>query len=373
MQTQHHPLKSATVGTSRSLTSLHYSNGKPGPKVYIQAGLHADENPGMLVLHYLRPLLQAAEDAGQIRGEIVVVPFANPIGLNQTLAMQFHGRFEFGNGQNFNRNYRDLAAMVTPLLEGKLGADADSNVAQIRAAMRSVMAQEKAVNELDSMRLVVQTLACDADIMLDLHCDSEAILHLYIHSDQQEEGAELARYLGSAVTMHAPASNGQPFDESASGPWAALREAFPDAAIPMACFASTVEYRGQKDVSTELATDDAERIFTYLRAQGAVDTGSLPARPELPREVKDLAATDVIRAPVSGIVEYHREPGEMVREGDALVSLIDPLTNDKHTLVSGVDGLLYARNRIRFAHSDMELTFVSGDKVVRSGYLLSAR
>lgn len=84
MDTQHHPLISPACGTSRSLSSWHFGVPGRGPKVYLQASLHADELPGMLVLQHLRQRLQAAEVAGQLQGEVVLVPLANPIGLDQT-------------------------------------------------------------------------------------------------------------------------------------------------------------------------------------------------------------------------------------------------------------------------------------------------
>ena len=63
----------------------HFRYGIPGsrPRVYLQASLHADEIPGMLVLHHLMRLLDTADRARHIRGEIIIVPAANPMGLSQ--------------------------------------------------------------------------------------------------------------------------------------------------------------------------------------------------------------------------------------------------------------------------------------------------
>ena len=108
MQTQTHPLISPTLGTERHLTSFHYGPAG-GQKIYIQSSLHADELPGMLVAWELRKRLDALEAAGRLRGEIVVVPVPNPIGLNQRLLGQLIGRFETGTAANFNRNFHDLA------------------------------------------------------------------------------------------------------------------------------------------------------------------------------------------------------------------------------------------------------------------------
>jgi predicted deacylase len=96
MQRTDHPLLSPSLGSHKTLTSFHF--GTPGSgikvsKVYIQASLHAEELPGMLAAHHLRPLLEAAEAAGLLRGEVVLVPVANPIGLAQRLDHKPMGRF----------------------------------------------------------------------------------------------------------------------------------------------------------------------------------------------------------------------------------------------------------------------------------------
>ncbi|MGS0759400.1 succinylglutamate desuccinylase, partial [Roseateles sp. GG27B] len=69
--------------------------------------LHADELPGMLVAHHLRLKLGALQTAGQVLGEIILVPMANPIGLSQFHLYTHQGRFEATTGENFNRHYPD--------------------------------------------------------------------------------------------------------------------------------------------------------------------------------------------------------------------------------------------------------------------------
>ena len=120
VQTQNHPLLSPSCGTHRHVTSFHFGTSTesaiwPG-KVYIQSGLHAGEIPGMLVSHHLKALLTEAEAQGRMRGEVVLVPLCNPIGVSQALLQYPIGRFEFSSGENFNRYYlspdEELAARV---------------------------------------------------------------------------------------------------------------------------------------------------------------------------------------------------------------------------------------------------------------------
>ena len=49
--------------------------------------------------------------------------------------------------------------------------------------MREALDEQKPRTELDSQRLALQKLSFDADIVLDLHCDSDAVMHLYTNPD----------------------------------------------------------------------------------------------------------------------------------------------------------------------------------------------
>mgnify|MGYP003349336075 FL=1 len=89
----------AAPGSDHWLTVLRFGTPGAGPKAYIQASLHADEVPGMLVGWHLRRLLEAAEAEGRIAGEVVLVPAANPLGLGQWVLRGHQGRFELASGE----------------------------------------------------------------------------------------------------------------------------------------------------------------------------------------------------------------------------------------------------------------------------------
>src|SRR4051812_38672388 len=110
MQSHTHSITPAGSSMSCQLTSFHYGAPGTGKKVYIQAALHADEVPGMLVAQFLRTELAALEAAGKLRGEIVLVPAANPLGLAQAIHGAPFGRFDLSTGTNFNRAYKHAAA-----------------------------------------------------------------------------------------------------------------------------------------------------------------------------------------------------------------------------------------------------------------------
>lgn len=63
MQAHRHELLTAVPGTTRHIHSFHYGPANAPSKVYIQASLHADELPGMLVLWHLKQRLAELEAA----------------------------------------------------------------------------------------------------------------------------------------------------------------------------------------------------------------------------------------------------------------------------------------------------------------------
>ncbi len=92
------------MGNTRTLTIHRYGDRSTPLKAYLQAGLHADEAPGFLVMHHLVERLDRADAEDAITGDIVLVPVANPIGVSQWRDDWLQGRFDFWNGVNFNRS-----------------------------------------------------------------------------------------------------------------------------------------------------------------------------------------------------------------------------------------------------------------------------
>jgi uncharacterized protein len=371
VQERRHRLEHGSPGTFREVVSFHYGTSATGRKAYVQASLHADELPGMLVAHHLRQRLQVLESQGALRCEIVVVPVANPIGLAQTVLRMPQGRFELHGGENFNRHYPALFAAVSSRVEGRLGNDAVANVALIRSELRAALAAVDAPTELASLRKTLLGLACDAEVVLDLHCDGESVLHLYTGTPLWSDVEPLARYLGAQATLLATESGDNPFDEACSQTWWQLADHFGGRApVAMGCIAVTVELRGEAEVSHELAGPDAEALIDYLRHRGMID-GPPRALPPLLQPATPLAGSDAVKTPVAGLLVVLRRPGERVGVGDALAEVIDPLSGAVTVIRSAVDGVVYAREPRRFVAAGGAVCKVAGANAFRSGKLLS--
>lgn len=374
MHTQSTRLISPAIGTHRELTSFHF--GPPDTadatqKIYIQAALHADETPAMLVGVMLRRRLAQLDAAGDIRAQIVLVPVANPVGLVQHVLGQFVGRFDLASGRNFNRHFPALDSFA-PIAEGALGADAPHNVATVRRLMRETLAQQKPRTEFESLQHALLDLSLDSDVVIDLHCSLEATLHLYTSDAAWPQFEPLARYLGAEASLIATDSGGGAFDEAHSLPWWTLQQQAGEATpLPPGTIAATIECRGQRDVCYETAARDAEAIVEFLRARGALRGVAQPL-PALVREPTPLSGSEQFYAPASGILVHRAAPGDRIRPGDPLFDIVDPLTDEALTVHSHTEGILYMRRAIRFVTAGAPLGRVTGTRPIRTGVLLGA-
>jgi hypothetical protein len=369
-QTRLHTLPIHSSGGRRELQSLHYGAAASGKKTYIQASLHADEIPGMLVAWHLRSRLAALDAAGKIAGEIVLVPVANPVGLSQFVHNTPFGRFDLGTGINFNRGYRDLITPLKAALAGKLGSDAQENTRIARRAAGALLADSVPLQETTALKNLLQTLSHDADIVLDLHCDNEAVLHLYTGNHLVEAVEPLARLLGAHSVLTAHESGDDPFDEACGRPWAELAEFFGAAHPLLPCVSVTVELRGETEVNHAHAAADADAIIAYLIHAGHID-GSAPVLPPARCKATPLEGVERIDAPHAGIVVFLKNPGDQIEIGDAVAEVIDPWTGAATTLAATVKGILFARVARRYAYSGMSLAKIAGAIPFRSGKLLS--
>ncbi len=369
MQTETVPLSGPSPGTTRTLTRHHWGTPGARPKVYLQGGLHADEMPGPLALYHLMQLLDQAEADGRISSHVVVVPLANPIGLSEWLLHKPLGRRDLEGAQNFNRGYPDLAALAGDALEGKLGADAAANAVIIRAAFAAALTAQHPQTEVDELRLRLIEGSFDADLVLDLHCDHHAVMHHYTSSAKAEIGELLGRAVGSKLALIEDLSGGNAFDEAHTAPWRTLREKFPDHPIPDPCFATTLEYRGQNDVSDPMAMADAEGLMAFLSGVGAVAGGPGPMHPAA--ETAPLAGALEFVAPMGGIVSWITVPGDQVTEGQVLGHVTDPTARRRVEITAPTTGMLFRQELWTSCLKGQGLCHVAGQDPRRAGELLS--
>lgn len=362
MQIRQHDLPGQVPGSFFRFHSYHFGTPGSGPHVYLQAGLHADELPGILLLHRLRSSLEKLEQQGALQGSITLVPMANPAGLNQFQHGQHQGRFDAVSGENFNRLYPQLAEQALPLLQG-------TDSAAVKAALQQALQQQQATTPLESLRHELLAMALAADIVLDVHCDSEALLHLYGNTRHQSELAELAGFMQAGATLLCEEAGGMSFDDAVIQNWRRMEALCGQAlVIPLAL---TLELRGVADVSDGLAARDEAALLAWLCWRGVI-AGERVAPVAAPWPATQLAATEILCAPVGGVVVYQAQPGQQLLAGARIGYVLDPLTGESHVLQTRFGGMFFARVAGRLATQGAELAYIAGQGEVRRGQLLSA-
>nr|WP_145994392.1 succinylglutamate desuccinylase/aspartoacylase family protein [Mesorhizobium loti] len=356
-------------GTVRSLQVFRYGKAGAGPKIYIQGALHAGEMPGPLVIHHLTRLLDEADANGEIHGEVVLVPLANPIGFAQDLSGTHYGRFDQASRENYNRGFPWIGAEVAARIGDQLTTDARFNVQLVRKTARKILDQATARTEFDHLRLALMRMAIDADYCFDLHCAGEAPLYIYCDDDPGEgRVAEFAAQLGSEATfIHAYMEEGRPFSSAVGQLWLQVARAVGDSGKPLVQpgLSGTVELRGSRDVDDATNAADAANLLRYMMRRGIVagDPGPLP---EAKAEPQPITACDHGYAPRTGILAYTVPVGAQLRRGDEVCCIVDPSIADfaaaRFPVLAGCDGILFDRAGDRLARAGEQIFRIAANE-----------
>lgn len=343
--------------------------GIPGarPKVYLQGALHADEVSATMALAQLTDLLQAVDD--EITGEIVVVPHCNPLGAKQFILGRHLGRFSL-DGRNFNRALPQVGTRVVDRLK-QLGPEQQTKGEALRIGAEILGDLTRLGSPVERLQAALVGLAWGSDVILDVHADMEATLHLYTSGKSWPVFQPLAQRLEIPVVILADQSADSPFDEVHSDAWAIINGHLgerPDqpAFRPAAC---TLELRGLYDVTSEWAASDGRALRDFLVQLGAV-TGTRESAADAVPLVTTLDAVEVVRSTVTGVVVHLKPLGANVVAGDRLARLHVPFEPDPtkswHDVVAGTDGVVFARWHQRMIQAGMAVVKIASPDGVRS-------
>lgn len=313
--------------------------GVPGgrPKVYIQAGTHTEELPGPLVVHHLEQLLTMATSDEEWSGEVILVPFSNPIGLTQAISGNPAGRSELTSGLNFNGSWPSL-----PLPEDVTGV---SPAAQLDNAV--------ALTTLGQVRLELLRLAHDADIVLDLHCAMYPAISFAFMKDRYVRAATpLASALNLEAVFTLASSSLNSFDDVIAN----IQESYYPATESLPRVVATIELRSNRDVADSLAREDALGLKNYLCQIGvlkeAVDTAS-----DWTGILTPYSETIATLAECGGIFIPKAMLRENVKQGELLGEILSPMPIsdlDRIPIVAPCDGFV-------LSHADSSKIMQLGD------------
>ena len=370
--------KTLVGDTPGRTTELNYFRVGPtdaDKKVYLQAALHADEQPGILVLHHLLGLLREADAAGQLNAQFVLFPMVNPLGMGDIEFGQHQGRYNRASGVNHNRAWPSLFEAVGGPLVEQLGDDADANVALVRAALRDWASSLPGTTAWQQWRQCVIREACDADYVFDLHCDDDSLVHIFSIPQLADTMQRLANCCGAAATMLAEDSGGGSFDEVWPAIWLRLAE-ISDKPVPLSVTSCTLEYRGQIDTFDALNRQDALNLYGYFQDEGLIGGERMGNQIDA-RAGTDLRATEYLRAPHAGLLAYCVELGDWVQKGDRIADLVsldgDGAFVERQPLMASTAGQVISRCMNKYVWADANVSKIVGSEILdsRTGSLLS--
>jgi uncharacterized protein len=303
---------------TRSLTN------HPGKKAYIQANLHGAEIVGNGVIHQLMEYLMAL-DPGQLQGEIWLVPVCNPLGVNQRSHFFSTGRFNSYDGKNWNRIFWDYAPTdLTEFAQSQLHLP----VAEIRRNYLAKITQAWGA-ELERLRLPrsapvsqqyryqLQSLALDADYVIDIHSSSnQAIDYTFGFRERIESIKYLLLEYGVLMDQY----DGDAFDEAFLKPWLALEQEMANLGqkIQFDIEAWTLELGGGMVMNPDSVVKGFAGIKNYLTHKQM-----------LPGVINTIETTVVSKhqinsyyAPTGGMVQSRLPLATRVKSGEQIYQLL---------------------------------------------------
>ena len=328
----------ADPGREHRLVAHVFDSGRPGPRICLQAGLHGGEHAGIYLLTRLAHRLLATPGLRPVRGSLVILPLANPFGPHQMLLGEQAGRYALADGRNFNRGFQTavpLAAELLPAIAEGLGGG--------RRMLR--LAAEGGRSVLPLWRAALLALGASCDLVVDLHCDGESVLHAYAPA-RHPLLESLFRHLGVALVLEGTDGEAGAFEETL------VLEAshIPGARRPLA---TTVELRGRADVGGAAARRDEAALLAFLAKEGMIAARAEPPVGEAPIW-RPLSHVAYVAMPAAGVVDYRAAPGSRIAAGAPLATLARLDARGRPLLeavTAPADGLMFARHHRRFLHA----------------------
>lgn len=319
-------LETITIGQQGNANPLdlrlfHFEGNKCDQSAFLQANVHGAEIQGNAVIYQILVALRNNPDI--ICGKITLLPQANPLAAITKMGTWTLGRFNPVTGDNWNRLYKDILANQSLDQFTKK----DFNKQQFKAHLEKAIDQkllelkEYGENENALLNLHLQKLAARADYVLDLHTGPIACDYLYVAEYLKEKSKDL----NFPHHLIIPNEFGMAMDEASFMPWIHLKKALENSGknydIPFESY--TLELGSEEVINTELAKKQAAKIMQYLLKRELISDNPLKEHLNL-ETPKTCLLSDykTYYAPKGGLVEYHAKPGQEVKKGEILFSVL---------------------------------------------------
>ena len=250
-----------------------------GPTLFVTAAIHGDELNGIAIV---RELLSRVES--EVAGTLICVPMVNVLGV------QFHSRY-LPDRRDLNRCFPGSASGSTA------------------SRMANTLMTEVIVG---------------ADAGIDLHTAA----------NRRTNAPQIRARLDDARAAELGRIFGAPFLIDASLRPGSLRDAADREGVPVLTYEGGQALRFEEEVIAA-GTDGILRVMGRL---GMLPAHMVPSPPDIPVRVSD--ETHWVRAERGGILDLHVAPGDEVKTGQPLWTVVGPFGRERNQKESPYDGVV---------------------------------
>jgi len=318
--TKNIPVSQMPNGDTLSIKVIDIRGDNQGPSCYIQASMHGAEHQGNALIYHI---LDYAE-SHDIQGSLRIIPQANPLAINTKTGNYTQGRFNPNTGHNWNRlysNYTDNHPSLRTFAKNNINASDESIKNSYKKLLLELLEKEKELkssygkNQNKHHNLILQSLAANFDIVLDLHTAGKAARYLYA-AEYLSSRCEELNFVHNIIIKNI--FNGA-MDEAAFMPWVNLKTEFKkldkDYEIPFESY--TLELGSEEMISLEEGKKDSHKVLEYLYKKGIIRESGFqePLKKQYKCQTEDFKS---YYAPNGGLYEYYAKPGEFIKKGESL-------------------------------------------------------
>lgn len=325
-------VRELATGDSLEIPIFRFKGSANGPSVYIQSSIHGAELQGNAVIYELLKYFAKNPPLG----DVVLVPLVNPYGANFILGDFTYGRFDPSTGDNWNRLYwkaicasdsdrqDDYQIDVQKFVQENINLSVTDRHAKFQTALQTALKayyeNQKKQGMYYGQRLAaeIQTMAFQADIVLDLHCDTISERHIYVPKYAKDSACYFdISYLVTIDNVFSGA-----LDEASFFPWWSLTKAEEKQGIHSSpgVESFTIEL-GNKELLAPAQTEtDVASIIKYLQYRKVIAGDAVS-----PKAIKRYAVDKFycLHTDSGGLVNFCCTLGAHYKPGDKLAEILN--------------------------------------------------
>ncbi len=316
------PILQLPSGDHLNLTLFRIKGDQTGPNIHIQANVHGAEIQGnAVILNLLQYFCN-----NSFKGTVTFIPTANPLALNNKSGASTSGRFSQISGENWNRTYTDVSEQTNLINYFDIDKFAQINIDkdwhEIKELFKLKLFQHfkniekkyriKNITGNKIPSLLLQKVASNSDIVLDLHTGPKATNYIY----SAEHQSESVLNFNFPYVINIPSKFAGAMDEATFCPWVNLNKALLKLGkhTPIDFESYTIELGNEETINLKDAQESTNNILNYLFFKKIIkEKIKINKTKQIHCKLENFVTYN---APFGGLYEFTRSPGEFIKKGE---------------------------------------------------------